>query len=265
MLQDIQNLYCAIWTECVWQIADAVNSPTKFIISDHPITVYNRGCFPGSEFCHGCNDPDIRMVASHTFFPLAIDKILIMTNLSWVRNPYQGERKLRPNPRFFHSTIFNFSEIQVYRSLAEQEVLEINHITKKRAYRYIAGANEEWLYPEKGLATTRWNKLGGGYLLMPEPRQIHMGGEVLIGYGGGRSEAWSEYGHRPWEAGYRDEKRDAQEASALERFQAEWAVMQGRAFRGTPYEMAYRQGGPHVESEKIHQHYVECARGYKRR
>ena len=44
-LQKIQNIYCAIWTECVWQIADATKSATKFIISDHPVTVYNRGCF----------------------------------------------------------------------------------------------------------------------------------------------------------------------------------------------------------------------------
>jgi hypothetical protein len=38
----LRNLYCAIWTECVWLLADASRSPTKFLVSDHPVTVYNR-------------------------------------------------------------------------------------------------------------------------------------------------------------------------------------------------------------------------------
>lgn len=129
-----------------------------------------------------------------------------MTNLSWVRNPCQNERKAHPNQDYFHSTIFKLNDIQLYRSLAEQEVGEINYITNKRALRYVAAAEKEWLYPERYLPTTHWNKLGNGLLLMPEPCQIYMGGEVLVGYGGGRSEAWNEYGHRPWQRGYKDKK-----------------------------------------------------------
>ncbi len=58
-LQRMQDLYCATWTECVWQIADASQSQTKFIISDHPVTVYNRACPHLSKYCSGANDPDI--------------------------------------------------------------------------------------------------------------------------------------------------------------------------------------------------------------
>jgi len=39
-LQKVQNIFCNIWGEAVWQIADASNSPTKFIISDHPVVAY---------------------------------------------------------------------------------------------------------------------------------------------------------------------------------------------------------------------------------
>ena len=39
-LQRIQYMYGAVWADAVWQIADASESPTKFIISDHPVTVY---------------------------------------------------------------------------------------------------------------------------------------------------------------------------------------------------------------------------------
>jgi hypothetical protein len=115
MLQSIQNIFCATWTDCVWQIADAVNSPTKFIISDHPVTVYNRGCFPGSNRCRDFNDPDIRLVATHTYFPLSLDKILILTNLSWVRNPYQKESNLHPNQKFF---AIRFSSSLIFKSTA---------------------------------------------------------------------------------------------------------------------------------------------------
>ena len=265
LLQRIQNIYCAIWTECIWQIADAAGSATKFIISDHPVTVYNRGCFPGSVHCKGFNDPDIRMVATHTYFPLSIEKILILTNLAWVRNPYQDERKLRPNPSYFRSTIFKFTDIQTYRSLTEQEVLEVNYITKQRALRYIAGAEREWLYPEKRLRSTHWNKFGRGLLLMPEPRDIHMGGEVIVGYKDGGADAWSEYGHRPWQRGYKDEKRFAEESEALERFKAEWAVMQGPEYRGTSFQFHRKHDGPYVTPDEFHQQTLERARRYKRR
>jgi hypothetical protein len=46
-----QQLFAAIWTECVWLIADASDSATKFIIADHPVTVYNRRCGPCSSWC----------------------------------------------------------------------------------------------------------------------------------------------------------------------------------------------------------------------
>jgi hypothetical protein len=265
LLQEIQDMYCATWSECIWQIADATQSPTKFIISDHPVTVYNRQCFPGSVYCKGFNDPDIRMVATHTYFPLSIDKVLILTNLAWVRNPYQSERKFRPNPGYFRETIFKFTDIQIYRSLSEQEVIEINYITKMRALRYIAGAEREWLYPEKRVPSTHWSKFGGGYLLMPEPRDVNMGGEVIVGYKGGRSRAWNEYGHRPWQEGYTDEKRSAIESAALQRFKAEWAVMQGPRYRGTSHKFNHDMKGPYVMSDEFYQHYLEEAKKHRRR
>lgn len=264
LLQQYQNIFCATWTECVWLIADATKSDTKFIISDHPVTVYNRACFPGSDCCKGFNDPDIRMVATHTYFPLALDKILILTNLAWVRDPYQNERKCRPNPGLFRSTIINLEDIQTYRSLSEQEVHQINYITKKRALRYIAGAEREWLYPENYLPSTQWNKFDNGYLFMPEPREVYMGGETYIGYKGGISEGWNEYGVRPWQEGFKDEKRHAKEAKALQRFQAEWAEMRGPEFRGTSFHWYRGEKGSRVTSDDYHQHLLEMARRYKR-
>jgi hypothetical protein len=110
------------------------------------------------------------------------------------------------------------------------------------------------------LASTNWRKLGSGYLLMPEPREIHMGGQIYIGYKGGGSEAFSEYGHKPWEPGFEDKERLREESGTLQRFQAEFAVMQGPAWRGTSWQMG--RNGPYIDTAELHQHYLEKAKKY---
>lgn len=117
LLQQMRQIHCAIWSECVWSIATADQSATKFIISDHPVTVYNRECPPLSKWCAGGGDPDIRLHATHTYFPLSLDKILILTNLSWLRDPYQNGLKFRPNPDYFRGTVFSWQDVQTNRSL----------------------------------------------------------------------------------------------------------------------------------------------------
>jgi hypothetical protein len=262
LLQQLQNMFCAIWTECVWQIADTNSSPTKFIISDHPVTVYNRTCPPLSKWCKGCNDPDIRFHATHTYFPMSLERVLILTNLSWVRNPYQSEIRLRPNPNMLRSAIFNFTAIQTGRTLSEDEVLQINYITKRRAYRYIAAADEQWLYPERRVSTDHWKKLGDGYLFMPEPRLITMGGEIMIGYSNGRGEAFSEYGHKPWQKGYKDDERHRRESEALYRFQAEWAMKHGSKY--TANNADFGEFRVREDSEEMMQHHRKLLKKYRK-
>jgi hypothetical protein len=202
----LRDLYCAIWTECIWLLADATQSDTKFIVSDHPITVYNRRCGPRSQWCRGFNDPDIQLHGTQTIFPLSMEKVLILTNLSWVRNPYQSEVGVRPNPNPFRSTMFNVTDIQTLRHLSEQEVREVNFIIKSRALRYIGAARKEWLYPERYVTKSDWYRYGYGYLLMPDPRSVAYSGETIIGYEDGTATAFDEYGRRPWD---RDFKRRA--------------------------------------------------------
>ncbi len=235
IMLEFQQLHCAIWTECIWLIADASRSETKFIISDHPVTVYNRRCGPRSIWCRENGDPDIALQGTHTIFPLSLEQILILTNLSWVRNPYQSEVKPRPNPNPWRTAIFNFMDIQTSRYLQEQEVREINFIIKSRALRYIAAAREDWLYPDKHISKSEWNLFGHGYLLMPDPRPIHLGGEILIGYRGGGSAAYDAYGRRPWQPDYDQESKGLKEGPYLDRFKGEFARLFGPYRRGRSF------------------------------
>ncbi len=250
----LRQLYCAIWTECIWSIADASQSNTKFIISDHPITVYNRGCGPRSQWCRESNDPDIRFHGTHTIFPLSMEKVLILTNLSLVRNPYQSGIKLRPNPNPFRGAMFNFMDIQTLRHLSEQEVREINFIIKSRAFRHIAAAQEEWLYPEKFISKSQWNVYGNGYLLMPDPRSVEFSTEIMWGNFDGSAGAIDEYGRRPWQSDYGTGAGTNQEFQTAQRFKGEFARLFGPKRRGRSFRGAHLDN--EQDSDDYHQYHL---------
>ena len=260
-MQRLQNLHCAIWTECVWALASADNTRTKFITSDHPVTVYNREIFPDSVYAREHTDPDFRMSGTHTYFPLSPTRMLILTNLSWARNPYANARKLRPNPQLFRpATPFYFPGIHTGRQLEEIEVKQINYITKRRALRYVAAAEEDWLYPERDLPTTHWRKLDDRYLFMPDPRCLHLGGEMAIGYKGGGSEVFDEFGRRPWQADYKETDQGSSEERTLYGFQGEFSRLFGPKRRGRSERLGGRQ--TEVDSEDFHQYHLDLEKKY---
>ena len=253
-----QRLFVTNWTECVWSIADASQSSTKFIISDHPVTLYNKGCFPDSRFCEKGNDPGVALTGTHTIFPLCLDKTLILTNQSWVRNPYESPHAPRPNVWPFRTSIFNFNNILTGRLLTEEEVIEINYIIKKRAYRYIAAASKEWLYPENSVLTERWDELGGGYLLMPDPRSVSFGGETFMENKSGDFYSFDEYGRIPSQKGYSDSDRQESEWRTFLAFKGEFARVYGPKRRETSYE--HGRKSPEKDSPEIHKEYLSYER-----
>jgi hypothetical protein len=259
-LAQLQTVYCAIWTECVWCVLDASQSPIKLLLSDHPVTVYNADCFPGSQWCSGVNEPDIRRVGTHTLFPLSYNKLLVLTNLAWVRDPYGDAKKPRPNPDFFRPAMFNFTEIQTGRILTEEEVWEINYIIKQRARRYIAAATKDWLYPEKHMPRRRWDQLGGGYLLMPDPRSVSFTTQYVIGYKDNTGEAFDEYGRRPGQHGFGDERRRRREHDTALAFQGEYARVFGRRRRGIGFDHGHERL---EDSEDFHKYHLSLEGKFK--
>lgn len=234
-LPALRTLFGAIWCECVWQIADASQSPTKFIISDHPVTVYNRACAPGHPSTKGPHDPDIRLLATHTIFPLTSERVLILTNLPWACNPKRSPVEVRANPDLMRDSMFNFLDVQTGRALTEADVLAINYVIKRRARRYIAAGREEWLYPEKH-GKANWRSIGETHLLMPEPRSLNPGSEMMLGYGDGSVASIDNFGRLPGDPSFGKESRSASEIRAHRTWCEEFERLFGPDRRGGSWD-----------------------------
>jgi hypothetical protein len=68
---------------------------------------------------------------------------------------------------------------------------------------------------------------------------------------------------RPWQKGYKDEKRFAEESKTLEQFKAEWSVVQGPVYRGTSFQFHRDHDGPYVVPDEFHRHYLVRAKRHK--
>jgi hypothetical protein len=157
--------------------------------------------------------------------------LLILTNMLWACNPHRRPLESRPNPDLFRGAMFNFTEVQVRRMFTEAEVLKINCITKKRARRFIAAGREEWLYPERNVRFN-WRAIGDEYLLMPDPRSLHPGAEIMMGFTGGRTSSMDTFGRTPGDAQFGLEARSAMEISAHSRWRKEFENLFGSQRRG---------------------------------
>lgn len=239
LLQRHQTLYLAIWTECVWQIAEVPPGlDVRLILTDHPVTIYNRSCGPRHQYCRGVNDPDPRAHASHTLFPLGQDRLLILTNHSWATNPRLRPRELRPNPTFYRPTMFDFTSIQVGRQLTSDEVWQINYILKSRAHRYIAAGREEWLHPEEHVSRSDWAAYGRGALLMPDPRLLSPAHEIVVAFDDGTFASSDHQGRLPGAPGYGTGSGGWTE---LRKWQHQFAQLVGSEYRGSTFRELRRQ------------------------
>jgi len=180
-MQAIRNMHCTIWTEGVREIVSAKQANIKFILSDHPVTVYNYACPPDGEDCKYPNDPSIALKASQTLFPLDMDHCLILTNYEYAMNPdLDDPTSKRTNAQNFRNSMVRTDAFIRSRSLSDEEVRKINFTIKRRARKYIAAAEKDWLYPEQD-QEFGWEQLKET-LLPPKNGLFHFGGEMYVGY-----------------------------------------------------------------------------------
>ena len=151
-MQSITRLHCTLWIEGIRELVSAEDSDIKFIVSDHPVTVYNYACPPDSKQCSYPNDPDISLKGTQTIFPLSKDRCLILTNREYAQNPDTiNPLEPRINANKIRDSMAITSKFINERKLTSNEVTQINYIIKKRSREAIAAGSKGWLQPEKDI------------------------------------------------------------------------------------------------------------------
>lgn len=192
-MQSIRQVHGTIWSEGVREIVSAENSSIKFILSDHPVTVYNHACPPEDIKCCYPNDPSIALVGTQTIFPLDMNHCLILSNYEYTKNPdTEDPIKKRTNARNFGNSLVRTDTFITSRLLAEDDVKKINYIIKARAHKHIAAAEKEWLYPEKDIKLN-WSQLKEP-LLPPKDKLWQYGGEMYTTYEDGSTRYQDAFG-----------------------------------------------------------------------
>ncbi|TBD83253.1 DUF4238 domain-containing protein [Rhizobium ruizarguesonis] len=176
-MQGIRMMNATIWTEGVREIVSAETAGIKFIVTDHPVTVYNYALPPEHDLCRYPNDPGIALNASQTIYPLSQNLCLILTNLEYAEDPDGvSPTDKRTFARNYRPSMVRTDAFIRSRQFNDVEVARVNFILKSRARRYIAAAREEWLYPET-VARDIWADLRST-LLPPRGSRWLSGGEM---------------------------------------------------------------------------------------
>jgi len=170
-MQSLRSMHCTIWGEGVRELVSAEESDVKFILSDHPVTIYNYACPPESELCKYPHDPDIILKGSQTIFPLDKNRCLILTNLEYALDPENANPlEQRTNATRIRPSMVNTIEFINTRKLTTNEVTKINYVIKRRAQSSVAAGRAEWLYPENDV-TCDWADIR--HVLLPPNGEIY--------------------------------------------------------------------------------------------
>jgi len=191
-MQSIRFLNCTIWTTGVREIVSAKKASVKFIVTDHPVTIYNHAISPSDPRRDQSDDPAIALKGSQTIFPLDLEHCLILTNLEYARDPDVNPLAERTFARSYRPTMVSTIDFIRSRELDDQQVSEINFIFKTCSEKYIAAGREDWLYPERTVKKS-WEELRGA--LRPPETELHrFGGEIFASFDSGHVHYQDEFG-----------------------------------------------------------------------
>ena len=191
-MQGIRMLNVTTWTTGVREIVSAERAEGKFILSDHPVTVYNHAIPPSDTRSRYPQDPSTALKGSQTLFPLGPDHLLILTNLEYAKDPETRPDAKRTFARNYQSTMVSTIEFIRTRYLTDDQVAEVNFVIKARAARYVAGSRREDIFPEK-VVSKSWGDLRTTFL--PPADELHrFGGEMYASFESGDVLYQDEFG-----------------------------------------------------------------------
>lgn len=193
-MQALRLMHCTMWAEGVREVVSAADSDVKFIVTDHPVTVYNARIDPMSPSCAYPLDPTVALLGTQTVFALNADTCLILTHLEYAKeSDRQDLTRLRTNARHLGIGMTRTDAFIRDRRLRRDEVIAINHLLKSRAKCCIAAAKKDWLYPERHFSGS-WAQIAN--VLLPKTDLWRFGGEIYVGHKDGSSGYWDEHGRR---------------------------------------------------------------------
>lgn len=204
-MQGLRQMHCTMWAEGVREIISAEDSDVKFIVTDHPVTIYNAALPPESPACTYPSDPPIELIGSQTVFVLDENHCLILTNLEYAKTPSDVDLTARrTNARYRGQSIIKTDAYIRTRKFSRDEVIAINYLLKYRANKFIAAGNKDWLYPEQHFAGD-WSAIGK--ILVPRDQLWQFGGEIYVGYEDGSVYYQDEFGRTSGSHKYLQKKR----------------------------------------------------------
>ncbi len=231
-MQELRRMHCVMWAEGCLEIVRAP-AGSSFIFSDHPVVLFNRHVFPGDPKIPAGQDPALHWQGTQTLFPFDRERLYVLTHAEYAHSPGSSKaRKPRTNSRYFDPSnpMVRYDDCIRTRTLAPEQVLEVNYIIKARADRYIAGRSEEDLYPERHLKTTVWSRLGE-FLSPPKHKVVKQAGYAVMKFKDGSYHFQDQFGQRP-----RSKQEYEQEVKRAEEMEAHLrkVLTKYRAERGEP-------------------------------
>jgi len=213
LMQSQRMFFCTMLAEGFWEIVGANESKQKFVFSDDPVTIYNCDHYPGSQMCQYPLDPHIFERGTRVVLPLNMNACLIISHIEHAKEPSRGKaRQRRRNARAYDQTIISFLHIHRRRELNDREVATINYLIKRRAPRFVAAGQSQWLTPEALIGEPRWCEIDDT-LQHKEFAMKLAGGEILVKYQDDSILSSNEYGEHSVVPGWFVRQRQRKDSS----------------------------------------------------
>lgn len=192
-LQHLRNMFGTLWGECVREIVSAHSSQVKFLVTDHPVTMFNAALPHDAPMYSDPRDPSLMWNGTQTLFALDANHLLILTHVPYAKDPASVDALAkRVNARYFGDTLLRTDAVIRTRQFTSDQVVMVNSWLKARARRYIAAADREWLDPD---SRGRPQLSALADLFRPPADNLwRYGGEVYIGYQDGTYGYRDQYG-----------------------------------------------------------------------
>lgn len=190
------GMHQTMWIEGVWFYLSAEKSSTKFIVSDHPLVLFNRKINPQNESLDM-----FMLLGTILIFPLDLNNCLVIFHrdygISRELNPVQRRinvRAYRDNPFFVPEKLKSSNDPMGAdtKELNNEEVLAVNCLIKERAHRFIASYNKDDLFPEKVLKEAAIANIED--IILPKAHMIVKAGNSYYGTTTGKCFGVDPYG-----------------------------------------------------------------------